>query len=127
MENVKKEGDEVSQDGLKDEADIERELEEVTLEESKHGAEGHTHQQKRSRQNEHDKIDGLPPEKAPIFFDLKDNIEGAAQRTENPGGGPEESADAQRPTIRLSSTIFKMLFLILGSMAGNISFRYSLM
>jgi len=76
----KKEGNEVFQDGLKDEADIQGKLESITLEEGNHGAEGHTHQQKRSRHKEHEKIDGPSPQKTSISFDAKDNIEGAAQR-----------------------------------------------
>ena len=65
------------------------------MEEGNHQAGGHTHQQGRSRQNEHEKIDGPLPEKASVSFDSEDNIEGAAQRTKNPGGGPEESTNAQ--------------------------------
>jgi len=89
------EGDEVFQDKLDDWTQIEKRTQTITLDEGDGRGKQQGREEKKPCQKDHEKINGFPPENPSPFLSLKDNVQGCPQGAEDPGGGPDQSSNAQ--------------------------------
>ena len=75
----KEEGNEIFQDESNDRTQIQKRAKTVALDQSNHGGEHHTDEEKSPCQKDHEKIDGLSAKDASTLLNLKDNVQGSSQ------------------------------------------------
>ena len=68
-----------------------------SLKVSNGGGHCHTDKEKKSYQEDHEQIDGQAVKKAGLLLHLKNHVEGAPQRTEDPCRTPDQPGHAQCP------------------------------